>query len=418
MSQQANDPPRVCSCSNDTVCNCTIEVLRDLRMQALQLASQEDVSDGRLRFFPRESVLREISPAFVRKVLQKVSNTNDDIAEGLQQATNRVCPRNDCYCKKPLCTGNRVIFASLLFIIFSSLARVSGGEATANKGPEGSSPDLSFALELKTNNAIPYSDRILSLLAAFEHRRTFYLLFPWAELGHLGNIWREYSTQPDGATGQRVRHATWYSPQWLLGECHGIASAVAEIHGLKGSTPSQPCIFHTDIKPDNILAFYDCRQDRVSLKLADFGHARLMSTPSSSVSGLNMSNALSYRAPEYDTQSEVTIKYDVWSLGCVFLEFVTWALQGGDKVAEFAQKRLNEEMDPKANYSNFSEDTFFERVAGHRHPFPWSKLHHVLQPTTTTKDLKGNFSREISFTLPGLNRSVVTQVRETVSIVG
>ncbi|KAK7978227.1 hypothetical protein PG988_005717 [Apiospora saccharicola] len=515
-------PYTACVCRND-LCQCAIEALRDKGMQALLRASQEDVSDKRLRFVPRESVINEIRPDYISKVLQRVDNAEHDIADFLEQATNRVIPRGDCSCTDSMCTGRRVIFASLLFaglhhilaqflhadnpgscdnslwklgeakaefgdeepifhqvqqqteaqkdlfihwtyqlralcfqpigdngkvtklgvedgledrirLPWTSIEKASSapieqatqgsskpqfiGEKTTNnsfalKTFFGSDPESSredFDTELRTNNSVPSSSRILSLLAAFEHRGTFYLLFPWAEFGDLRRIWREYSPHPDGTIGQ---HATWYSPQWLVRECAGMADAVADIHGRREPMLRSHCLLHADIKPDNILGF--SHQGSVSLKLADFGHSHILETTSSQVMVETMVNPRSYRAPEYDTETAVTTKYDVWSLGCLFLDFVTWALLGWEEVVSFQQQRLGEVNDPKADYGNSSEDTFFKRVAGSRSPHTWSKFHPSYKPTTPKRSPKSSFMRKHTFSIQGFSRPVVTQVREPVS---
>ncbi|KAK8107218.1 uncharacterized protein PG998_009231 [Apiospora kogelbergensis] len=488
MSQETGERHPICLCSED-ICQCAIGVLRDNRLQALLLASQEDVSNGRLRFFPRESVVREISPAFIYKVLQKFAGTGDNITADVQEATNRVIPRGSCYCRKSLCTRNRVIFASLLFaglhdilVHFFDAApskscdsslwklsqeniefgdddtifrRIQDLEAAQKQlflywrhqlqamcflktedeneikklGPEDGVEDSmclpwtsverpgirlpatastgtliidmssakvekaciqqshhtldlptncvalkmfkvsdlrlskkDFDHELMINNKLPRGDRIVALLAAFQYRGTLYLMFPWAELGDLRAIWQGYSSQPPKVTGQQIRHAEWYTPEWLLEECLGIASAVAEIHE----------------SPD--------------------------------ILGAPMLNAMSYRAPEYDVQDTVTIKYDVWSLGCVFLEFITWALKGCNGVIEFSDKRIREEKDPRANFESLSEDTFFKRVAGRRGHLSWPKIFDV-----DMESLDGSFTRQRKFGLPKVNRRIVTQIREPVS---
>ncbi|KAK8039846.1 kinase domain-containing protein [Apiospora rasikravindrae] len=530
-----------CLCSNE-ICRCAIEALRDKGMQALLRASQEDASDERLRFVPRESIIREISPGFISRVLRRVRDNDDDIAVSVEKATNHISPRMVCQCKKPFCTGSRVIFASLLFaglhgilVHFlhaaqpddcdSSLWKLSQAEATFDddttvfhhiyqlkgaprdlffywvyqlralcfqkKGDngqvkklgvedglkdsvrlpwssveEGSNPlnrvvaqasskaviigrqsakveriyihrshhnldestnsfalktflrgrelsKLNFDSELRNNNAIIGSNRVISLEAAFEHRGNFYMVFPWAELGDLRGIWQGYIPRSNQATGQQINHAIWYSPQWLLGECYGIASAVADIHGRGSSKPQPHCLLHADIKAENILGF---RHERsVFLKLADFGHSHILETVSSCVAVDDMMNPRSYRAPEYDTQESVTTKYDVWSLGCLFLDFVTWALLGWQGVDDFEKQRVREANDPKADYGNASEDTFFKRVAGRRGALSWSRIRPSYKPTTPRIDSNSGFTREHTVSFQGFNRPVVTQIREPVS---
>jgi serine/threonine protein kinase len=53
-------------------------------------------------------------------------------------------------------------------------------------------------------------------------------------------------------------------------------------------------------------------------------------------------NTPTYRAPETELDdSSITPSYDIWTLGCVYLEFLTWWFGGWALVAEFAAQRLS-----------------------------------------------------------------------------
>ncbi|RSM09533.1 hypothetical protein CDV31_007639 [Fusarium ambrosium] len=53
-----------------------------------------------------------------------------------------------------------------------------------------------------------------------------------------------------------------------------------------------------------------------------------------------------YRPPEWDIHGgHVSKSSDIWSLGCVFLEFVTWLLGGWDQVLRFKDLRLTPHVD-------------------------------------------------------------------------
>jgi serine/threonine protein kinase len=64
-----------------------------------------------------------------------------------------------------------------------------------------------------------------------------------------------------------------------------------------------------------------------------------------------------YRAPEYDVAKMVSQSYDIWTLGCVVLEFITWYLLGWEEVSRFSQKRVDEDN------SEIKEDVFFNFVS-------------------------------------------------------
>jgi serine/threonine protein kinase len=121
---------------------------------------------------------------------------------------------------------------------------------------------------------------------------------------------------------------------------------------------------HGDINPQNILWFNDDLTDsmvstrdlRGVLKIADFGTVEMNSLFSKS-GPRDVANTMTYRPPECDS-ADRTIRqsFDIWCLGCVFLEFATWMLGGDALVKHFAQQRKS--RDPA--YSNDKTDTYFE----------------------------------------------------------
>lgn len=77
-----------------------------------------------------------------------------------------------------------------------------------------------------------------------------------------------------------------------------------------------------------------------------------------------MGNTPTYRAPELDIMKDSTPKYDIWSLGCVLLEFVVWYLCGWDEVEAFVDARLREEGGFNYGYHyTFEKDVFYRHVS-------------------------------------------------------
>jgi serine/threonine protein kinase len=102
---------------------------------------------------------------------------------------------------------------------------------------------------------------------------------------------------------------------------------------------------HGDIKPENILWFkrpLDIeQQDGMGvLQLTDFGLGRFHGRESrSNVNPKSIYNSPTYEPPECKLEVPVTRKYDMWSLGCLYLEFVTWLLEGEKNIEEFSNNR-------------------------------------------------------------------------------
>jgi serine/threonine protein kinase len=97
-----------------------------------------------------------------------------------------------------------------------------------------------------------------------------------------------------------------------------------------------------------------------TLKIADFGQAEFNSLKSRTARR-DVANTLTYRPPECDRlvrneQPIIRQRYDIWCLGCVFLEFVTWVLGGEELQEDFARER----MTPDFFENQTLTDTFFQ----------------------------------------------------------
>lgn len=63
--------------------------------------------------------------------------------------------------------------------------------------------------------------------------------------------------------------------------------------------------------------------------------------------------------PEYYNFSEdLAQPFDIWSLGCTYLEFITWVLLGAEGVENFTQIR----MDERGSRAHFKTDDFYKLV--------------------------------------------------------
>ncbi|RFN43100.1 kinase-like protein [Fusarium flagelliforme] len=160
------------------------------------------------------------------------------------------------------------------------------------------------------------------------------------------------------------------SREMLSRECKGMAEGLNIIHepppdqsddyayeaalqpSHRQSHSSQSYGRHGDIKPENILWFRNGPNTNISvLEIADFGLTRFHNRRSlSNISPVGMGNSPTYRAPEFDMPDGLLSRsYDIWALGCVYLEFLTWYFMGWKGVMEFSTlreyKRNNLEAD-------------------------------------------------------------------------
>jgi serine/threonine protein kinase len=119
----------------------------------------------------------------------------------------------------------------------------------------------------------------------------------------------------------------------------GITTALHELHKRFNCR-------HGDLKPSNILCFTEGGE--TVLKIADFGISRIHhdQTIARNSATATLSLTHSYQGPEVefeklskDDQRPRSRKYDIWSLGCIFLEFSIWLLHGPKAIEGFAAAR-------------------------------------------------------------------------------
>ncbi|EUC46751.1 hypothetical protein COCMIDRAFT_4172 [Bipolaris oryzae ATCC 44560] len=223
-------------------------------------------------------------------------------------------------------------------------------------------------------------EHLITLLTTFQYDEKFHFIFPWADADLL-EFWKRHEQAPGGEMVGK----------WIIEQCRGLADALNSIH--RYATTSGTTLFnafhlteqvdsdkkkrlirtdsagndhhlrslfgrHGDIKPENIL-WYPSENSTGGhgvLKIADFGVARFSTVNSWDTHKTGrIPNTDTYRSPEMDLNGNLTTACDVWALGCVFLQFVTWYCGGNILVEWFGKRRLVK--DPQQ--ANMETDTFF-----------------------------------------------------------
>lgn len=231
---------------------------------------------------------------------------------------------------------------------------------------------------------------LIQLLATYEQSNKYYLIFPWAKTD-LHGYWTLICPNPLPEPGDR--DATL---DWLAEQCQGLADGLTYIHRRFTSSRSS-LLYHSeslrpacarakvqvpdpgqiasikelfgrhgDIKPQNILWFPCTNGGRGTLKITDFGITAFNQKPLEDYQhGDSFACTHTYAAPESSvTLNQVPLGpiYDIWSLGCVYLEFLAWWFGGWALVEMFAQSRLtplpSEQRHVKLQQWKF--DSYFE----------------------------------------------------------
>ncbi|KAF2969399.1 hypothetical protein GQX73_g4172 [Xylaria multiplex] len=178
-------------------------------------------------------------------------------------------------------------------------------------------------------------------LATIKIGGKYYILFPWAKHGSLRDFWYENPDPAKLADDVEL---------WLLQQCFGIAHALMEIHGdlLVPSRREISYVLHGDIKPENILCFPTDQThtdahgsivpepDLGRLKLTCFGPSKFREPSTEESIETTIAFRLNYRPLETEIlKGFINQATDIWSLGCVFLEFATWYVMGARGLEAF-----------------------------------------------------------------------------------
>jgi serine/threonine protein kinase len=194
-------------------------------------------------------------------------------------------------------------------------------------------------------------EHLVPLYAAYHRKSCYSLILPWADGGSLNDLWtkeprllmQKVSVDKHEATdAYRTRKVI----TWLAGQLAGLTGqfGLGFLHDTQFWEPFHPLLpvqenaerygIHGHITPHNILYFEQHQNgDKGNLglfKISDFGHSSRGFSPA-------------YRAPEHGRpMAYPSSKYDIWGLGRVFLELLTWLINGPQGIRQFKQDRLNE----------------------------------------------------------------------------
>ena len=207
---------------------------------------------------------------------------------------------------------------------------------------------------------------LIQLLTTYTLGGEYHFLFPWAD-ANLRKLWKNEGLPP-------------FNEQkflWTLQQMRGLASALQAIHEYEFPEAYAPHVEdqltvgrfriagieqtdpkfgrHGDLKPENILFFEATK----NLQITDLGLGRFHGVESrSQVAAKEISGSPTYIPPEILLDKPVSRAYDIWSLGCLFLEFITWLVEGGEVMNSFSNSR-NE-----AAHDEIEDDTFFIIIHG------------------------------------------------------
>ncbi|KAJ9616436.1 hypothetical protein H2200_000154 [Cladophialophora chaetospira] len=174
----------------------------------------------------------------------------------------------------------------------------------------------------------PPHPHLIEVFALIEREDETYFLFPWANGGNLRDVWEnENPGNPN---------IDWID--WAIDQLLGLSQAICRLHHLDDSRNCR----HGDLKPENILCFKneDEPGTKGTLVIADVGLAKVHTNSTYQRAGrhiltIAMSGTQRYEPPDLLDKVPRSRVYDIWSFGCICLEFIIWLLYGKDGLQRF-----------------------------------------------------------------------------------
>ena len=183
-----------------------------------------------------------------------------------------------------------------------------------------------------------------------------YILYPKAAF-NLRDFMQRYARAPLSRSGVL----------WFLNQLEGLASAIKHVHNLKQPTNTNRhpkaaltgC--HYDIKAENILVFEQIPKHHPIFKISDFGVGvfnKAKDPGQDSELTQEAKGTRRYFAPEWDSK-KVSRPFDMWALGCVFLELMVWQFGFFESSYGFSTARFDcSTANPESRH-----DTFYTKIA-------------------------------------------------------
>lgn len=178
---------------------------------------------------------------------------------------------------------------------------------------------------------------LITLLATYTQNDVHHLVFPCAQYDL-----EEYWTETPGLL-VKPGHVDPESMRWVSKQIRGLMEALQIIHNPLQQDLDLSDLFgrHGDLKPENVLWFKSPTDIRGILVITDLGISEVHREVSrSNVPNKDIPRTLGYRPPECDIEKgKISRAFDIWTMGCLFLEKACWLLGGNVLRREFEEER-------------------------------------------------------------------------------
>lgn len=282
--------------------------------------------------------------------------------------------------------------------------KVAIKEIRLNRGVDQAGTEAAWekeAMALASINSLE-DDHIIKCFAAIRRGDHRYFMFPWANGGSLRDYWEATPEQNPTARNVKEMVRQFRGLAYALHRLHNFVQPIVPEKDLESPATSIPMIQvqdesvmfqdegyaqsirHGDLKPENILRFVPNGKDNDSdktlgvLKLADMGLAKrhVVATDDRGCLTSTRYGTIQYEAPETVTalSGGRSRLYDVWSIGCIMLEYVIWILWGNREL-----KRFHDQVKGSTQEMRYFVETRGDNARAAVHPVVSRWIEHILK---------------------------------------
>lgn len=200
---------------------------------------------------------------------------------------------------------------------------------------------------LRQTQALNHPHLIQHIATVKQGKKGFYAILDWADGGNLCDFWAKHPNASQTRSSELFK--------WCFQQMLGLVEALFALH--------KADYRHGDLKPENILHFKDrddpdiLRSKYGRLVITDVGISKFHSqaTDLRQKGTDTKASTLCYEAPEAELDLKPpgqgkprSRRYDMWSVGCIYMEFIIWWLYGYKTIGAFT--KIREVAKDKAPY--------------------------------------------------------------------
>ncbi|KAI8657993.1 hypothetical protein NCS57_01179600 [Fusarium keratoplasticum] len=239
---------------------------------------------------------------------------------------------------------------------------------------------------------------LLTLLASISYDGHYNFLFPYAECDLL-QFWKDWHPEPPPQDMEETR--------WLIRQLSGLVGAMDTVH------TQRDC--HGDICPQQIHCLRSSHDPRGVTVLSSYG----IPFPNPAKGHSDSVFPRYWRLRDSFGGDTLSRTYDIWSLGLVFMEFVTWFLGGGKLVRQFESQWISQPPGGSTTPSTI-EDYMTE---GHAYAAnilepiesssrDWAPIENRIWPLENSDDTYMGWTRRANRSLRHMNPEAIEWIEE------